>query len=154
MDLSVNPNLLAPCGLYCGVCAILYADKQGNEKMKQKLAKAYWCKPEQIQCDGCLSDNRYVFCEACKIRDCVTNKGIAGCHECAEWPCKLIEKFPFKLAKRFMKVSIPVWKEKSDAEWVKWEEANWTCKSCGTLAFRGAKRCPKCKTDIPSILKE
>ena len=56
--MKVNPELLAPCGLYCGVCSIYRADKQKNEKLKQKLAKAYWCKLEEIECDGCLSKNR------------------------------------------------------------------------------------------------
>ena len=44
--MSVNKNLLAPCGLYCGVCSIYYADKHNNEKMKQKLEKNYWVQLE------------------------------------------------------------------------------------------------------------
>ncbi|NVM30660.1 MAG: DUF3795 domain-containing protein [Candidatus Helarchaeota archaeon] len=152
--MSVNPNLLAPCGLYCGVCATYYADKHNNEKMKQKLAKAYFNKPEQIKCDGCLSDNKYLFCQSCSIRRCVKKKELSGCHECSDFPCRKINKFPFELAKKFMLISIPARKERTDEEWVAWEEKNWTCKECGTLAFRGAKRCPNCKIEMPNILQK
>jgi hypothetical protein len=151
--MTVNPNLLAPCGLYCGVCGIYYADQKKDENLKQKLAKAYWCKPEQIQCDGCLSDNKYLFCQSCKIRECVAAKGIKGCHECSEFPCSNIQNFPFELAKRFMLKSVPARKEGSDSEWVAWEEHNWTCTECGTLVFRGAKRCPNCNTALQSNLE-
>jgi len=150
--MSVNKNLLAPCGLYCGVCSIYYADKQNDEKMKEKLAKVYFNTPEQIKCDGCLSDNKYIYCQSCSIRRCVVKKELSGCHECAEFPCRKITKFPFELAKEFMMKSIPARKERNDEEWVTWEENNWTCKACGTLAFRGAKRCPNCKTEMPSML--
>ncbi len=150
--MSVNPNLLAPCGLYCGVCGIFYADKHNDEVLKQKLAKAYWSKPEQIKCDGCLSDNKYIFCEKCQIRSCVMVKNVAGCHECSDFPCDKIMNYPFPVAKDFMCKSIPARKDRTDAEWVAWEVSNWTCKKCGVLAFRGAKRCPQCKTEIPSII--
>lgn len=146
--MKVNPNLLAPCGLYCGVCGIYYADKQENEILKQKLAKAYWCQPEQIKCDGCLSENKYFFCETCKIRSCVTEKGISGCHQCADFPCDNITNYPFPVAKEFMLKSIPARQERTDEEWVEWEENNWTCSSCGAKMFRGAKRCPNCKNEI------
>ncbi len=149
----MNPKLLAPCGLYCGVCGIYYANKHGNEKLKQKLAKAYWCKPDQIACEGCLSDNKYFYCKSCKIRECVQKKGFRGCHECSEFPCEYITNYPYQLAKKFMLKSIPARKERTDAEWVAWEEQNWTCKACGAIAFRGAKRCPICKEPLPSILE-
>ncbi|MHA1263606.1 MAG: DUF3795 domain-containing protein [Candidatus Helarchaeota archaeon] len=148
--MTFNPNLLAPCGLYCGVCAIYQADKQNNQRLKAKLAKAYWCKPEQIHCDGCLSstDNKYFYCKVCKIRDCVQSKAIPGCHKCEEWPCTKIQQYPYELAKTHMLQSIPARKVRSDAEWVAWEEKRWTCDNCGTIAFRGAKRCPHCKAPL------
>lgn len=148
----MNTNLLAPCGLYCGVCGIYYADKHNIEKLKQKLAEAYWTEPELIKCDGCLSGNKFVYCDDCKIRECIISKGISGCHECSEWPCDTVTNFPFPLAKEFMLISIPARRERTDEEWVEWEENNWICKECGTLAFRGARRCGKCKNEIPSIL--
>ena len=34
-------DLLAPCGLYCGVCGILTAHRDNNQKFKEKLAPIY-----------------------------------------------------------------------------------------------------------------
>jgi hypothetical protein len=133
--MSINKDLLAPCGLYCGICATRYAYKNNDERL-------------DIKCEGCLSNFRSPFCNACSIRRCAKKKIITGCHECKEFPCRRINKFPFKIAKEFMLKSIPARKERTDEEWVKWEESNWTCKACNEIGFRGASRCPKCKDEI------
>jgi len=144
-------NLLAPCGLYCGVCGIYYATKNNNDKLRKKLAKAYWCKKSSINCNGCLSDNRFFFCKTCKIRNCVMEKKISGCHECDDFPCKFIEQYPYNLAKEYMLISTQVRRNlRNDELWIRWEEENWKCKNCGEITFRGAKRCPKCKEEIKS----
>ncbi|MHA1132459.1 MAG: DUF3795 domain-containing protein, partial [Candidatus Helarchaeota archaeon] len=104
-------------------------------------------------CNGCLSENQYIFCKSCAIRVCVHEKGLSGCHQCAKFPCDKIDKFPFELAKQFMLKSTPFRREHIDAEWVAWEEQNWTCEKCGTHLFRGAKRCPECNEKIISILE-
>ncbi|MBW1612704.1 MAG: hypothetical protein JRF08_03425 [Deltaproteobacteria bacterium] len=39
--MEINPDYLAPCGLYCGVCGILYATRENNLKFKQILADFY-----------------------------------------------------------------------------------------------------------------
>jgi hypothetical protein len=150
--MKVNKDLLAPCGLYCGVCSIYYADKHNDERLKVKLSGIYGFKPESLKCDGCLSNRKTAFCESCKIRSCVTTKGISGCHQCSDFPCTNIMNFPFKNATQFMLKSTNYRKGKTDAQWAKWETDNWTCKVCGAPTFRGARRCPKCKSDLPSIL--
>ena len=30
--MDINSNLLAPCGLYCGVCGVYYATRDKNNK--------------------------------------------------------------------------------------------------------------------------
>ena len=39
--MDVNPDFLAPCGLYCGVCGVYYATRDNNEKFIQKLIGVY-----------------------------------------------------------------------------------------------------------------
>ena len=36
----INQELVAPCGLYCGVCGIYCATASGDQPLKEKLAKA------------------------------------------------------------------------------------------------------------------
>jgi len=46
-------------------------------------------KPEDINCDGCLSRSgrHFSHCNACKIRSCAEKKGIANCAYCEEFAC-------------------------------------------------------------------
>jgi hypothetical protein len=84
--MEINPKFLAPCGLYCGVCGVYYATRDKNEKFKERLVGVYKGKlpgaddlsPEGIQCEGCLSDSVFGFCQVCPIRDCTEAKGYQG----------------------------------------------------------------------------
>ena len=70
-----NPDFLAPCGLYCGVCGVYYATRDRNRKFIEKLARAYESaipglekiSEEDLQCEGCLSENLSFFCRASSI---------------------------------------------------------------------------------------
>ena len=33
--MKINPDLISPCGLYCGVCAIYIAHRDNNHKFKE-----------------------------------------------------------------------------------------------------------------------
>ncbi|MFC1822123.1 DUF3795 domain-containing protein [Thermodesulfobacteriota bacterium] len=39
--MEINPNFLAPCGLYCGVCGVYYATRDKNLKFLEKLFAFY-----------------------------------------------------------------------------------------------------------------
>jgi len=34
--MTTNPHLISPCGLYCGICAIYIAHRDGNDRMKAR----------------------------------------------------------------------------------------------------------------------
>ncbi len=69
--MKINPGLIAPCGLYCGVCAIYIAHRDHNHKLKERLVNLYKggipdkgalpnsenLSIEDIRCRGCLSDD-------------------------------------------------------------------------------------------------
>ncbi len=159
-----NRDLMAPCGLYCGVCGVYLATRDGNEKFKAILGNLYGTKPEETECLGCMqpdsAKNLYSFCETCAIRDCVKSKGNYSCHQCEEWPCNLIEEFPLATGRRVMKRAIPVWREKvaeyghekGSVEWARSECERYHCPSCGKPLFRGAQRCKFCKGEVAEHL--
>ena len=39
--MNVNPELISPCGLYCGVCAVYMAHRDNNDKFKERLVTLY-----------------------------------------------------------------------------------------------------------------
>ena len=106
--MKITPDFIAPCGLYCGVCAIYIADRDNNFKFKERLLNLYkgavpgkgalpsseQLTIEDIRCRGCLSDAPFMHCRQCEIRACTKEKGYTGCHECDEFPCRYIDNFP------------------------------------------------------------
>jgi len=154
--MEMNPGLLAPCGLYCGVCGVYYATRDENEKFLQKLLKVYQggipqlaqLTTEDLRCDGCLSDRVSYFCRVCAIKSCTREKGYAGCHECADFPCPHVEGFPMPVGKKVILRAIPYWREHGTEKWVRDEESRYGCPGCGHRLFRGAKRCNRCGISV------
>jgi len=160
--MTVNPELVAPCGLYCGVCAVYIADRDDNTKLKKRLRDVYQGKisgkgklpnsetlaVEDIRCRGCLSDHRFMHCRQCEIRECARLKGYAGCHQCGEFPCPHIENFPMAVGKRVILRAIPYWRSVGTEKYIADEAARYLCPECGNPLFRGVTRCNRCKTQL------
>lgn len=160
--MTLKPEYLAPCGLYCGVCAILIAHQGGNEKFKERLVKLYQghiagkgtlpgaekLTTADIRCGGCLSDDRFMHCQQCAIRDCAQAKGIAGCQDCADFPCGHIDNFPMTVGQRVILRCIPHIKEVGHDQWAQEEEARYFCPQCGQKLFRGVVKCNKCGVGV------
>ena len=160
--MKINPDFISPCGLYCGVCAIYMAHRDNNEKFKERLAGLYSgavfgkgtlpnsenLSSEDIHCAGCLSDDRFMHCNQCEIRDCTKNKGYTGCHECDEFPCKYIEDFPMMIGKKVILRAVPYRREFGTEKWIQDEEVRYFCPECGNKVFRGAVKCNQCKAKL------
>ena len=51
-------------------------------------------KSEDISCDGCLSQGRYIgYYNACEIRWCGLEKAVLNCAYCDEYACEKLTKF-------------------------------------------------------------
>jgi hypothetical protein len=154
--MEMNPNLLSPCGLYCGVCGMYYATRDNNHRFLEKLLSFYQnampgledITVKDLECEGCLSDRRSVFCQACAIKDCNREKAYSGCHECDEFPCELIDHFPIAVGKKVVMRAVPYRRKWGTQKWVADEEARYVCPECGNQVFRGAKRCNQCKIEL------
>ncbi len=157
-----NPNFVSPCGLYCGVCAIHIADRDNNEKFKESLVGLYKggvsgkgtlpnsedLSTKDIHCQGCLSQDLFMHCTQCEIRDCTAKKGITGCHECDEFPCQTINNFPMAVGKKVMLRSIPHRRAVGTQQWVADEQARYLCPECNNKVFRGVVTCNRCKAKL------
>ena len=148
---EINKDWLAPCGLYCGVCGIMFADRDGNEKFKERLCTVYGTKPEDIKCKGCMAENNediFFYCRSCPIKICCKEKEIEGCYQCDDFPCAHINNFPMPVGKKVMLRAVPQWREWGTEKWVEEEEKRYICPECGHQLFRGAKRCRNCKSPV------
>ncbi len=153
---DIVPELLAPCGLYCGVCLWRYATQDNDLAFLERFGKLAarqlpalaGLPPEELLCDGCLSDRRFPYCRECSIRDCAQRKGLAGCHECGDFPCALTEAFPIAAGKKVMLRAVPYRREHGTDEWVRAEVERYRCPACGHRLARGARQCERCHTPV------
>lgn len=142
----LKQELAAPCGLYCGVCGIYHATESNDEKLKDKLARAYGMKAEDINCLGCLSDTVFTYCRVCTVKSCTAEKNIEGCHRCDGFPCDKIENFPIEEGKKHILRAVPRRRELGTEAWAAEEEKLHSCPSCRAIFFRGARKCRQCGT--------
>jgi len=158
-----NRELMAPCGLYCGVCGVYLATRDDNDKFRALLGNLYGTPPEETRCRGCMQDPPqmlYAYCRSCRIRECVLGRGLTSCHLCREWPCALIEDFPLATGRRVIMRTIPLWREqvarhgaeRGSVEWARAECARYHCPSCGEPLFRGVQKCRACGFPLAEIL--
>lgn len=118
-------NLLAPCGLYCGICNDYAAG----------------------ECKGCGSDCTCGKCAACwhhdhcDIAKCAAGKGYKTCAECDDLPCTMLIEFccdPFwrshlpviENLRRMKKIGYEAWLAEQREYWSdpeKLEKFNYAC---------------------------
>ncbi|MBW1650320.1 MAG: DUF3795 domain-containing protein [Deltaproteobacteria bacterium] len=94
--------MIGYCGLNCSECEA-YIATQNNDDAKRTDTAKQWSnrynadiKPEDINCNGCLSENkkRFFYCEnRCEIRKCCVSKKITSCAVCPDYKCKLLMDF-------------------------------------------------------------
>ncbi|MEI8143633.1 MAG: DUF3795 domain-containing protein [Candidatus Berkelbacteria bacterium] len=70
MNNQINKNLIAPCGMDCGVCSAHLREKN--------------------QCLGCNLGPNMVSCLRCKLRTCTDRKG-KYCYDCQKFPCQRLK---------------------------------------------------------------
>ena len=94
-------EMIAYCGLVCTNCPQYIATQNDDNYAREKIAKdiaekfELYYKPEEINCDGCLSSNgRHIgFCQTCEVRKCGIEKSVENCSVCDEQPCDKLNSF-------------------------------------------------------------
>ena len=92
------------CGLICSQCDAFIATQNDDDEKRAEVARLWSqqfkidMKPEDINCDGCISDGeRHVgHCYVCEIRKCGKQKNIPNCAHCDDYACDKLKGF-FKM---------------------------------------------------------
>src|SRR4030067_270869 len=94
-------EMIAFCGINCAKCPTFLATKANDDTKRIKTAKQWSLKyekhkdlkPEEINCDGCLTENGNLFktCRVCPVRACGIERQVTNCAYCEEYPCQKLE---------------------------------------------------------------
>ena len=135
---KMEEELIAPCGMNCGVCASYLAMK--NDLKKQGFGKTY--------CAGCLPRGKKCYYR----RKCARlGQGMVRfCYECGDFPCRLLKT----LDKRYrtfyhmrMIENLEFIKEHGIVRFLEKEAVKWQCPQCGGVICCHNGLCYKCDLD-------
>jgi len=116
-------ELIAPCGMNCGICssylALTYDIKQKNIRIPY--------------CSGCRIRNKQ--CSFIKKRcDKLLNNKIKYCFECEDFPCKRLQDLD-KRYRTYFKMSmienLQNIKKQGIEKFLRQQKKKWTCQKCG-----------------------
>jgi len=140
-----NPSLklLAPCGIYCGLCSSRNRMPQQAQALRRTMAdggwdslgrkvkdfKEFWRFLDRISdpeksCPGCRVPGAPPFCggpESCDIRQCALDRKVELCVNCSDWPCARIKRLGRTYltliadGKRLKKIGLAKWLKEQEA---------------------------------------
>ncbi len=129
-------NLIAPCGMNCGLCIGHLRDKN--------------------PCGGCFKKddpNKHNQCRSCSIVNCErmaqTESGF--CYECDKYPCTRLKNLDKRYRSKYgmsMIENLEFIRDNGLEKFLINEEIRWTCKVCDTGLSCHRDFCLNCKTEI------
>ena len=131
------------CGLYCGACPVLVANRKGTV---DELAKKIETDPAELVCAGCKSDTRKDSRADCEFALCALEKGVEFCCDCGEYPCKRLTDFRDDEWAHHSAVikNLDRLKEIGLEAWLAEQNERWTCPACGARFDWYDEKCPDC----------
>lgn len=135
------------CGLYCGACSVLAANKEGNVK---EAAKKWDMNPGDIVCYGCKTETISVYCKDCDIKDCAEDRGVDFCFQCGNYPCNRLIEFNHDECPHHSVVmkNLETISKNGIEYWLNEQEKRWKCPECGTVFTWYDETCKNCGSTL------
>jgi hypothetical protein len=132
----VKKELIAPCGIYCGLCSAYLAYANDIAIKKGLITHCIGCKPRNKKC-AYLKKN-------CSL---LLNNEIDYCYECTEYPCRRLKHLDERYRKNYnysLIECLNIIKENGDEFFLDKEKKENECKKCGSLISIHNKKCFHC----------
>jgi len=131
-ELKIDKNLIAPCGMNCGLCLGYLREKN--------------------HCPGCnLANNlEQAFCGKCVIKNCqnLAKTKSKFCYECEKFPClrmrQLDKRYRTRYNTSFLE-NLNQIKTNGLEKFVAEQSKIWQCKTCGGTICIHRNYCLQCK---------
>ena len=138
MDNSERKDLIAPCGMDCGLCSGYLAYINGLPKKRGAITHCAGCRPRNKQC-------------AFVKRDCslLKNNEITFCYECDNYPCERLKRLNKGYITRYGMGFIENLNSIRDdgiEKFLEDQKRKYACPKCGNEICVHNKKCYKCET--------
>jgi hypothetical protein len=128
---TLRPELIAPCGMNCGLCMVHVRDKNG--------------------CLGCRAgdEGKSESCLACTIRNCETLRSSESgfCIERGRLPCPRLKRLDARYRAKYrmsMLENLHAIRDAGIEAFVASEQERWVCPECGGLQCVHVPECVYC----------
>ncbi|MFH0734057.1 MAG: DUF3795 domain-containing protein [bacterium] len=132
INVILEPSLIAPCGMNCGLCL-------GYQRTKN-------------HCAGCnLIDINSSHKVKCIIKFCehLNTNNLSFCFECIKFPCRRLKDLDKRYRTKYgmsMMENLDTIKSIGVQEFVVRENKKWTCNNCGNIICVHRDNCLVCGT--------
>jgi hypothetical protein len=141
---SPVPTTAAVCGLCCDACSIFIGSHEDPKRLALFASRQGWTL-EEAHCEGCRSEERTPYCQACDLYACAERRGHSFCIECEEYPCADLHEFRQERPHRIeIYESLARIGEIGAEAWLAEARARFSCASCGTLNSAYDLKCRAC----------
>jgi hypothetical protein len=130
---SIDPILIAPCGLNCRLCYAYIREKN--------------------HCPGCRGDDtqKMKSCLACRIKACqkLAEGSFQHCCECDTFPCDLLKRLDKRYRTRYAAspvANLIAIRDSGVESLLLSEVEQWTCLQCGEILSMHKPACLSCGT--------
>jgi hypothetical protein len=135
----MEEQLIAPCGMNCGLCVSYLALK--NDLKKKGFSKKY--------CPGCLPRGKN--CVFMKGQCELLGKGLVRfCYECADFPCRRLKSLDKRYRTSYhmsMIENLEAIRDTGMASFLEKESGRWRCPQCGETICCHNGLCFSCSLD-------
>jgi hypothetical protein len=129
---KIIKDLMAPCGMNCGICMAYLREKN--------------------TCSGCrnLRGDEKISCARCRMKNCEFFKDGKKkfCFECKNYPCDKVKHIDKRYRTKYgmsMIENLNKIKEIGIKEFMKIENTRWLCPKCGNQICVHNKKCYFCE---------
>jgi hypothetical protein len=129
---ATDPNIIAPCGLDCGVCRFYLRSRR--------------------PCPGCRGGdhNKATGCIRCAIKTCAERSaaGLKYCTACTDFPCHRLRHLDQRYRTRYgvsVLANLARIQAVGEVRFMAEENATWVCPECGARLSMHLPQCGSCR---------
>lgn len=133
MKETFKPELIAPCGMNCGICLGFFGYTMNDKKRK-------------MECTGCRPSGK--SCAFIK-KHCkkLLKKEVEYCYECKDFPCETLEALDKRYREKYdmsMIENLKFIKKEGMERFLEQQKEKYKCPKCGGVICVHNKKCYSC----------